>query len=147
MNILELSQLSTYDVGLMQAQAYRALNNYMTESLRQFELTMIEWAALGRICDSNGLRVSDIAAQLSVEIPRVIVLIKSLERKGYVTRKGGSGDKRVIVITATSAGLAKKDQVEQSVKDNMRYFMLGVKRKDLVAYIKILQFLSAKLYK
>ncbi len=147
MNSVELSQLTTYNVGLMQAQAYRALSNYMTECLRPYGLAMAEWSTLGRICDSEGLRVSDIAEQLSVATPRAIILIHQLERRGYVQRRPATTDKRVVVIAATPAGSAKKTEVEQVIKENMRYFMLGVKPKDLIAYIKVLQFLSAKLYK
>ncbi|GAC1370337.1 MAG: hypothetical protein NVSMB39_3150 [Candidatus Saccharimonadales bacterium] len=140
-------QRNTYDLGLVQAQAYRALNIYMAQCLRKYELTMAEWAALGRICDSGELRVSDIARELSVEVPRVIVLLKNLERRAYASRAAGASDKRVIMISPTATGRAIKDEVEQAIKNDMRLFMLGVKPKDLAAYIKVLHFLAAKLYK
>jgi DNA-binding MarR family transcriptional regulator len=119
----------------------------MTGCLNQFGLTMIEWGALGRICDGDGLKVSEIAKQLSVEVPRVIFLIKRLERKGYITRAVHPTDKRVVVITPTTVGLAKKAEVEQSVKEQMQHFMFGVKPKDLMAYLNVLRFIAAKLYR
>jgi DNA-binding MarR family transcriptional regulator len=147
MDLGELSELNTYDMGLIQAQAYRALSNYMTDCLKDFDLTMIEWGALGRICDNSGLKVSEIARQLSVEVPRVIFLIKRLERKGYVARQVEPTDRRVVIIVATPTGLSKKIEVEHSVKDRMWQFMFGVKPKDLVTYLNVMRFIAAKLYR
>jgi DNA-binding MarR family transcriptional regulator len=146
MDQADLSEFNTYDVGLMQAQAYRALSAYMAQALEPFGLTMIEWAALGRICDSDGLRVSELAAMLSVEVPRAIFLINRLERKGYLARQPYAADKRVVLIGATATGHAQKAEIEANVKDRLRFFMLGVKPKDLAAYLKVVRFLAAKLY-
>lgn len=140
-------ELNTYDVGLLQAQAYRALSTFMGSALQEFGLSMIEWGALGRICDNPGLRVSEIARALSVEVPRVIFLIKRLERKGYVVRKLYPSDKRVVVIISTGTGQRRRDEVETVVKERLRYFVLGVKRKDLTSYLKVLEFLAAKIYR
>lgn len=143
----DILALNSYDVGLMQAQAYRALTLFMSRCLVEFELSMIEWGALGRICDGEGLRVTDIADELMVEVPRIIFLLKRLETKGYIARETFALDRRVVVISSTAAGQLKKIEVETVVKDRLRYFLLGVKDKDLVAYVKVLRFLSAKLYK
>jgi DNA-binding MarR family transcriptional regulator len=139
--------LNTYDVGLVQAQAYRALSIYMVECLRPFKLNVTEWAALGRVCDSGEMRMSDLAAQLGVSVPRSIFLVARLERAGYVARSGDSHDRRVVRIACTPIGRAKKEQIEPIIRENMRHYMLGVKPRDLAAYIKVLQFLATKLYR
>jgi DNA-binding MarR family transcriptional regulator len=142
-----LENWRTYEFGLIQAQAYRAITTSMASSLQGFGLSMIEWGILGKICDTSGLRVSEIAYLASVEVPRIVFLTKRLEAKGYVARAVTSADRRAVVIVATELGRTSRDAIESQVKAHLGHFLAGIKPKDLMIYFKVIRFLSAKLYR
>lgn len=47
--------LTTYNTGIIQAKAYRALRTAISSALKKYHLTMSEWALLGTIYDNKFL--------------------------------------------------------------------------------------------
>jgi DNA-binding MarR family transcriptional regulator len=69
--------ITTYNAGLIQAQAYRALSSFMSTALRVNALSMPEWAVLGLLRDRGAVRQADLAERMAVKRP---VITKGLVR-------------------------------------------------------------------
>ena len=54
---------------------------------------------------SNGLKASELSAQLQVTPAAVTHLINDLEKTGYVERVSDPGDRRIVLLRPTEAGL------------------------------------------
>ena len=64
------------------------------------ELHMLE--TIGR--SSGGVQVKDIAKALQITLPSVSIATQKLERKGYIVRLRGTGDRRCVRIVLTAEG-------------------------------------------
>ncbi len=73
--------------------------------MRQFGLTDATWRPLlhlGRFGD--GMRQTDLAAQLDIEAPSLVRLLDTLEHAGLVTRREDKEDRRSKIVQLTEAG-------------------------------------------
>ncbi|MBW3538140.1 MarR family transcriptional regulator [Candidatus Parcubacteria bacterium] len=136
---------TTYEAGLVQARAYRALKNYFGDHLAPHGLTMTEWALLGQIYShSQGLRLSEISEILSVEAPLATNLVTSLEDKGLVRRCRDDRDRRAKLVAVSPAGQRLVPEVEQELRRAMKTFLTGISAGELAAYLKVLQKMAAQ---
>ncbi|MBP5611805.1 MAG: MarR family transcriptional regulator [Bacteroidales bacterium] len=103
----------------MQNEYAKALNDLLVEgvqaglqseepqsrSAQGIDLTINELHMLETIGRSNGgVQVKDIAKALQVTLPSVSIATQKLERKGYIVRSRGTGDKRCVRIVLTGEG-------------------------------------------
>jgi DNA-binding MarR family transcriptional regulator len=63
---------------------------------------------------TDGIRVSDLAADLRVEVPTVSRQLQVLERKGLIERSSVEGDRRVALISLTPAGRKTYEAIHES---------------------------------
>jgi DNA-binding MarR family transcriptional regulator len=61
---------------------------------------------------------------------------------GYVRHRFDDDDGRVRLIAATEAGHLKVIEIESCMRDDMRQWLTGIDRQDLLAYIRVLAFIS-----
>lgn len=93
-------QLTTYQGVIAQARAFRALRAFMGESLQQHHLTITEWLMIGTVVDTSGkgIRISELAEILGVEMPVITNLVNRAEKTGWVTRLPDPNDKRAKLV-------------------------------------------------
>lgn len=138
-----LSQ-STYRAGLLQSQAYRALSSFMTAQLEPFRLSLPEWALLGHLSHSDGLRPSDVSKLLSVKRPVATRLIASLEGKSLLCRAAHPADSRASIIKTTPEGQRLVVTIESTLRAEMRGFLADVTLEELAVYVRVLEKIAAK---
>ncbi len=136
---LVLQNLKTYQVGLLQAKAYRILNHHSAEALKNAGITNAEWAFLGMLYEKpKGIRGIDAAEELGVEAPFVTRITKKLEASGHVQSAEDKKDSRVKLLCLTNKGRKFVEKTEKGVRDAMRPMAAGLSRKDLLAYLTVL---------
>jgi DNA-binding MarR family transcriptional regulator len=134
----------TYQAGLMQAKAYRALTNYMTISLAPHDLSLPEWALLGLLRDHGKMRPSDLSDHLGVKRPVVTASLKRLESLDMVERHPDKDDSRVVDIALSQHGQVQVDSIEKILRVEMRAYLKDIKFTDLLIYISVLNKLADK---
>lgn len=134
--------LATYEAGMLQAAAYRNLMSFMTEALVSVGLTVSEWAVLGVLMTQGDTRPSDIASIMDVKTPMATRLVRSLAEKGFVTEKAVELDQRGKMIAMTQNGRDVIMNYESTIRANMREFMSGVDRQDLIGYLRVIEYLA-----
>lgn len=70
---------------------------------------------LRKLKETGGLAPSAIAELLFADRPTVTSMLGTLERAGWVTRRGDPGDGRRVVIEASAAGVAKLASVPEGL--------------------------------
>ncbi|MEO7617356.1 MAG: MarR family transcriptional regulator [Candidatus Saccharibacteria bacterium] len=134
--------LATYEAGMLQAAANRNLTTFLTNALKSSNITISEWSALGILATAGDARPSDIATTMDVKTPMATRLIQSLLEKNLVAERKVSEDQRGKLIVLTKEGKKLLDEEELVVREGMREYMKDVDRDDLVAYLKVVEYLA-----
>ena len=71
----------TYRAGLLQARAYRKLTVFLSAKLKEWDVSLPEWALLGLLYEANGMRLQEVADMLDVEPPFATRLASTLQKK------------------------------------------------------------------
>ena len=97
----ELNELLTTTYRYIIKVEEASLKGSGRDPLSISEIHLLESVGKGK---EQGRTVTSIAQELGVTLPGVTMGINKLEKKGYVTRERGEGDKRMVLIKLTSAG-------------------------------------------
>jgi DNA-binding MarR family transcriptional regulator len=130
---------TTYQVGLLQAKAYRALKNVTSEHLEPFNLSTTQWAFLGLLLDKGGLAPSVAADELGVEAPFVTVMVRDLKKRGLLTEEKNTQDSRRKVMCLTKEGERFVTETEAHMRSKMRPLISGVSPRAFVDYLLVLE--------
>jgi MarR family transcriptional regulator for hemolysin len=130
----------TYQIGLLQTKAYRVLKQFVDDALEHLKVTSTEWAFLGLLYEANtGMRAMDIAHELGVEAPFVTVLIKKLEKQGFIEAREDSKDRRAKRICLTDLGRTFVKETEVYLRGELRTLIKGGNISDIASYITVLE--------
>jgi len=101
-----------YDKDYFQpiVEAYLLSNNHYKKYFvsKGIDLTPQHWHALNRLWIKDGLSQSELANQIFRDYPFTTRLVDDLDKKGLVTRKRNSNDRRINNIFLTKKGMDYK---------------------------------------
>lgn len=138
------AHLPTYRKAILQVVAYRRLQATVGEVLAKFHLSTTQWIVLGLIHDSaGGLRVTDIAKALRVELPLITTITRSLTARHLMTSSRHARDKRAKVFTLTDDGRQKVAEVEQRLQDRFEKFEYGADEQEVSTYFRLLEYFGS----
>jgi DNA-binding MarR family transcriptional regulator len=92
----------------------RALRRIEEEAAGQEGLTMWRYAILSVVADRPGASQREIAAHLQYSPNRLVVDLRDLERRGWVTRRPGA-DRRANVLDLTESGEGVRRRIQAEV--------------------------------
>ena len=91
------------------AAAKEIIKKY-TPVLDKYNLTYTQYIALMVLWEEDGLTVKALGQKLFLDSGTLTPVLKSLEQKGYVTRRRAEGDERSVKIFLTEEGSELKDR-------------------------------------
>lgn len=138
MREMKVSHYSTYQIGLVQAQAYRMLQQHFRNGLNPYGVTIPEWSLLGIVYDNGQLTLSEITYILKSKASHPTVLVDNLVARGLLSRVVRPQDRRAKIVTLTAEGQRLVPEIEASVRSAIRSAVSQVAREDLEAYYKVL---------
>lgn len=97
---LHLDDLLPYLMNRLVAQ----LNQNLAEDLRGRGFTFQDWRVLAVLAAHEGASLTELAEATVIPQPSVSRLIANLARRGYVERRNGKRDSRVVHLFLTAAG-------------------------------------------
>jgi DNA-binding MarR family transcriptional regulator len=89
-------------------------------------ITHPQYLVMLALWEQAPLRVSDLAARLSLEPATLSPLLKRLEARGLVTRDRDPQDERALAVALTPAGVAARAQAEAIPAGVMQRLGMGV---------------------
>ncbi len=102
------------------------------------ETVTMPQALLLRAMEMQGaVKMSEVAALLAIKPPAASAAVASLEREGYVVRTVDTSDRRVTLVTPTSAGLDALHEAETRHRALMRRYFAVLSEEDIRKLIDI----------
>ncbi|MEO0487316.1 MAG: MarR family winged helix-turn-helix transcriptional regulator [Pseudomonadota bacterium] len=129
MTDFKLDAFLPYQLNVLAGRLSRGFAEIYRE---RFGLTVAEWRVLAHLNDGSGASVREISAAADLEKSRVSRAVSRLEARGLVTRDAGDGDKRLVSLALTPAGVdmvarivplarAYEAQVRAALADDARF--------------------------
>lgn len=78
--------------------------------LDEIDLTYTQYIAMMVMWEEHTITVKELGEHLFLDSGTLTPLLKTLEKKGFVTRQRSKEDERVLVVTLTDKGLALRDK-------------------------------------
>ncbi len=129
---------TTYQIGLVQAQAYRRLQHHYHAALAPYNISIPEWSLLGTIHDAGSMIPSDLAKALKSKVSHPSALIAKLEKQGLVRRNADGEDKRSTHVSLTPKGEELIPVVEKHVRKSLRADLNDLNAAELLTYYNLL---------
>lgn len=119
---MELSDLTTYQAGIIQASMNRKLQKVTDAILSQYGLTKMQWFIIGTVLDAQqtGIRLSELSEKLGTTMSYLTTAINLLEARGILERKGHVDDTRSKLIVVTERHLPMCRQIEATLRNGLR---------------------------
>ncbi len=140
---MTVSNFSTYHIGLVQAQAYKMLQQHFRAGLKPYGITIPEWSLLGVVFDHGQMTLTEITHVLKSKASHPTVLVDNLVARGLLDRVTHPEDKRTKLVTLTPKGRALVPEIEAAVRASIRKAIEHVPRAELEAYYRVLSMLAS----
>jgi DNA-binding MarR family transcriptional regulator len=142
----QLSNLPTYQAGMIEAAAHRTTQKICDKALEEYALTTMQWLMIGAIYDAKGmpLRLTDLAKQLNTGLPYLTNTLNLLESRSIVGRVENNQDARskMVIINKNFAPIIP--EIEAKLRDALRQTIYSrISTEDFEIYIKVMMQLTA----
>jgi DNA-binding MarR family transcriptional regulator len=139
----DISEITTYQSGVMQSAAHRALGRIKTEYLSQYELTSMQWFVIGHVFDADptGIRLNDLMKILDTTMPFITSIVNTLEAKNIISKTSDLRDSRIKIAILNPEYRSTVEEIEEGLREELRsrlYHEDHISREELTAYIKVL---------
>lgn len=132
--------MSTYGAAVLQVVTYKKLQNKINGVLKQYGLNMTQWIILGRLREnSKGLRTTDLARFIHVEVPLITMVSQPLMGRGLIDTAQAANDKRAKLLRITDRANELMEDVENRLQKQIQDIMKGISAQELNTYFKVLQ--------
>lgn len=132
--------LPTYRKAILQIVAYRRIQLLVGAALKRFQLNTTQWIVLGLLNDSpKGMRVTDVAKALHVEMPLITTLAQALISAGLLESVAHARDKRAKLLHITDDGKTKVKEVEEFLDGYLAAFRGQIDSNDIDQYFALLE--------
>ncbi len=139
----DISQITTYESGIMQSTAHRILSRIKSDYLAQYTLTSMQWFVIGLVSDAgkNGIRLNDLMKMLDTTMPYITTVVTTLEAKGILHKISDTEDSRVKLAILNPTYKSTVDEIEHGLRAELRsklYREDHISREELSIYIAVL---------
>lgn len=132
--------MSTYTTAALQVITYKKIQNKINSVLKQYGLNMTQWIILGRLREKDaGLRTTDLARFMHVEVPLVTMVSQPLMGRGLIDSSKAINDKRAKLLKLTGAAQELMDTVEGRLQQQFQDLIRDIPRQELNTYFKVLR--------
>ena len=119
---MDLSRITTYQAGVIQAAAHRKLQKITDALLVPYGLSKMQWFIVGTVLDagSRGVKLRDLAEQLGTTMSYLTTAVNLLESRGILARNDDTEDTRSKYIIVTDHYQVTCRQIERTLRDGLR---------------------------
>jgi DNA-binding MarR family transcriptional regulator len=117
---------------------WHAISRMYNAEAAKFDITTSIGFVLLNIDPQEGTPATKIAPLLGLEARSLTRILKSMEEKGLIYKKGDSLDKRSVRILLTEKGLEKRELSRQTVRHFNQKVREKVPAKELATFFKVI---------
>ena len=107
--------MSDIHVLALIAQINQLIRRFVETGLESRDLTFNQYNLLQLLAERTCLRPSDAADALRCNRPTATVIIKNLEKKGWISRRTDPDNRRQVLVQLTEEGTEKAEAIRQWV--------------------------------
>lgn len=122
----------------------RQTQAYITAALVSMNISYSEGILLMNLYDNEGINQEELSSMLYIDKAATARSIKSLEKKGYITRKVKSKDRRVKKIYLTDLAMSQEEYFSSLIRKWEDFITEGVDTETLTQFSKVLQIMAQK---
>lgn len=137
----DLSQITTYQAGVLQAKMHRTLQKQCDLILNTYDLSKMHWLIIGTVLDSGkeGIRLTELAELLGTTMSYITSAINLLEVKGILSRKDDDTDNRSKFISINTKYIPQCLEIETTLRKGLRKAIYkSISPADFKIYMKVL---------
>ena len=141
-----IANLKTYQVGVIEAAAHRALRQHKDSLLKGYGLTGVDWYLIGAVADSGkeGIRATDLAKLLGTTMGFLTKTVALLEAKNILTRVANAKDARSSYIVLNTSYVTTVDEIEVELRKKLRQSVYNlITPEELLVYIQVINKFAA----
>ncbi len=121
----------------------KKLQSKIKSILDEYELNLTQWLIISRLNTiRSGLRTTDLARFMHVEVPLVTMMSRPLRKRGLIVSDPQSGDKREKMLSVTTPAQEIIADVDSRLQKQVETMTKDVSNKDMQTYFKVLQSLA-----
>lgn len=141
----EMSKLTTYQAGVLEATVHRNLQKYCESVLKHYELSKMHWMLIGTVLEHDkGVRLTDLAKELGTTISYITVSVNLLTSRGILERIDSAHDSRSVLISIAKSYRKTCDEIELKLRESLRDTVYSrVNPEDLRTYVYVMTQLAA----
>lgn len=139
----DISHITTYESGVMQATAHRVLARIKSDYLSQYELTSTQWFVIGYVyqAGTTGIRLNDLMKILDTTMPFITNIVNLLVSKKILFKTSSSEDSRIKFAHLNPKYESTVEEIESGLREELRirlYREDHISREELATYIAVL---------
>lgn len=139
----DISQITTYESGVVQSAAHRLTMKLKTDYLAQHDITAAQWFVIGFAHEAGdqGIRLNDLMQILGTTMPFITNTVNVLELKGILQKVSDTTDSRIKIAKINPGYRKQVEQIEAGLRDVLRNELYGhdsITREELQNYISVL---------
>jgi len=143
----DISQITTYESGVVQSAAHRLTMKIKSDFLSQYGLTTMQWFIIGFAYDAgkDGVRLNSLMKYLDTTMPFITNLVNTLELKGIIHKTSDTKDSRIKIAKLNATYRKEVEEIETGLRSKLReelYGHDGISRDELNAYITVIYKIS-----
>ncbi len=143
----DISQITTYESGVVQSAAHRLTMKIKSDFLAHYDLTAMQWFIIGFAYEAgdNGVRLKSLMTYLDTTMPFITNLVNVLELKNIIHKTSDITDSRIKIAKLNPAYRSEVEEIEAGLRKKLRdelYGHDGITRDELTAYISVIYKIS-----
>jgi DNA-binding MarR family transcriptional regulator len=119
--------------------AWHAIARMYNQQAAEYDATMAMGFVLLNIDSEEGAPATKIAPQMGLEARSLTRILKTLEERGIILRKGDANDKRSVRIFLTKEGKKRKEKARETVLRFNEALRLEVSEDKLATFFEVIQ--------
>lgn len=135
----KLDQNLSAKAMVVMRKAFRTIDAYVSESFKEDDLTPTQFSVLDVLYAKGEMTIGHLIDSILATSGNMTVVIKNMEKKGWVKRVSSPQDKRSFLISLTNQGVKK---IEQALPDHLNKIesafsvLTAEEQRELVALLK-----------
>ena len=107
-------------------------------------MNLTQWLIISRLKEVHeGLRTTDLARFMHVEVPLVTMMSRPLRSRGLITSEVQMPDKREKLLQVTASAKKIVNAIEATLQTQLAHMIKDVSQRDIQSYFKVLNTIVA----
>lgn len=122
----------------------RQTQAYITAAFSSMDISYSEWILLMNLYDNEGINQEELSCMLFIDKAATARSIKSLEKKGFITREVMAEDRRAKKLFLTSNAKSHKEYFCLLLQKWEGFITEGIDTETLIQFSKVLRIIAEK---